>query len=228
MSNVFAHHSTAQPLVGALRQLMQSRKDEEQAKRRFWRRLALGSLIFVVCGVIAAFIYYLHGHEGELSGQSQFANALKEAFEGKPLTIKPTGEVKIAPSEVELAPGQTVSLDKGASAVKSSRPVHQEKPDPAAPDKRRQKAEKDLDQTVYDFVVFKNIPFLNGKIETAWNYVNSNQEAPTSQNCKFRKSIDVGHDEYVLLAVDGYPRVNPKTVDFDVYDALKSCVWFGK
>lgn len=228
MSNVVAHHSIAQPLVGALRQLMQSRNYEEQAKRLFWRRLAIGCLVFIVCCIVAAFIYYLRDHGVEPSRQSQFANALREAFDGRPLSIKPVGEIRLAPSEVELAPGQTVSLDKGAGALKSSRQTPQEKSDPAASEDKQQRAEKDRDQTVYDFVVFKNIPFLNGKIETAWNYVNSNQETPTSQNCKFRKSIDVGHDEYVLLAVDGYPRVNPKTVDFDVYDALKSCVWFSK
>lgn len=229
MSNVLAHQSTSKPLVGALRQLMRARNHQELAKRLFWRRLAIGSLVFLVCVVLACLIYYLRDHGRDASAQEEFAGALAQAFEKKPLTVEAIGKVNLAPSEVSLAPHQMVSLQQDVSnSLAVSPPNSPQKAHPSIPNDKKKSEASSKDQTVYDFVVFKTIPFLNGKIETAWNYVNSNQETPTSQNCKYRKAIEVGHDEYVLLAVDGYPKVNPKTVEFDVYDALKNCVWFDK
>jgi hypothetical protein len=134
------------------------------------------------------------------------------------------------PAEVTLAPGALVELKQNQSNPSAStqlpkRDNSQEKTPQQA---TNNKQSEETDKTVFDFVVFKSIPFGQGNIETAWNYRNSNQETPASQNCKFREKLAVGQDQYVLLAVDGAPKVNPKSVDFDVYDALKNCVWFSK
>ena len=231
MSNIVAYDPGSRPLVGALRHLLRARLDYTATKHLFWKRLAIGGLIFLVCALLAGLVYYFPGITRKSNRDQDLSQALQSAFDKTKFKIETSGELKLAqPAEVNLAPDATVTLkqDENLSSTSSQSPRKDKLQENLNSKKKPDKAVEEADKTVFDFVVFKSIPFGAGNIETAWNYRNSNQETPTSQNCKFRQNLNVGQDQFVLLAIDGAPKVNPKAVDFDVYDALKNCVWFSK
>lgn len=231
MSNIVAYDPGSKPLVSALRQLLRARMDRSTAKQLFWKRVAIGGLLFLICALLAALVYFFPGLIKKSNRDLELSQALQSAFDKTSFKIETSGELHLAqPAEVTLAPGASIELKQNQSAAPASTEFpKRDNPQEKTPQQARNNNQsEEKDKTVFDFVVFKSIPFGQGIIETAWNYRNSNQETPTSQNCKLRQKLAVGQDQYVLLAIDGAPKVNPKSVDFDVYDALKNCVWFSK
>ena len=231
MTNIVAYDPGSRPLVGALRHLLRTRTVHIAARQLFWKRLSIGGLILLICALLASLVYFFPSLIKKSNKAQELSQALQSAFEKTNFKVETTGELHLAqPAEVTLAPGASVALKqnqgKPSASTQLPKSDNQQAKSPQPAKSNKQSEEKD--KTVFDFVVFKSIPFGQGNIETAWNYRNSNQETPTSQNCKYRKSLNVGQDQFVLLAIDGAPKVNPKSVDFDVYDALKNCVWFSK
>jgi hypothetical protein len=79
---------------------------------------------------------------------------------------------------------------------------------------------------VTDYVIFKNVPFGKGRVQTGWHFKDSEQKAPDLQFCHYVEALNASSEAILVLGYDGKfqaPESPPPTLD--VKAAFANCVW---
>ena len=158
------------------------------AKAALWRLAGTGLLgigIGAGVGIAAglAFVGYSYITDSQASA-TKIADAISKAMDR--ITIKAEGTVKLADGgEVELKSGGEVSIRQGGTvridpnstvrldgrvADGASRPTREQMRSAAAPPSST--------NIVTDYVIFKNVAFGKGRVETGWHYNDNEQTNP--------------------------------------------------
>jgi hypothetical protein len=81
---------------------------------------------------------------------------------------------------------------------------------------------------VTNYVIFHEVKFAEGIVQTGWRYQSSEDDAPSFQYCLFRiPGPDATSGVHVwTIAEDRKPNIFDSSPGLDVNAALNNCVWF--
>ena len=177
------------------------------ARAALYRLAGIGILCALTgVGIGAAFYGYSYANDPTFP-TANVANTVAEAL--SKVTLKTEGTVKLDPestigvgSRSEIPTPTAAQLGAGAT------------PDPKA-------------AVVTNFTVFKTTPFGSGVVVTGWNFISSEQKAPSQQYCYYGEEIEGGTRVQIDLGENG--RALPVTkarANVDPTVAFSKCVWF--
>jgi hypothetical protein len=200
----------------------------------FWRFVAIG-LIGLGLGLAIGIGFYGYSFITRNSDNINilgltFAKALAEAQ----LRGTTEGTVRLEPSRLTLATGQTVSLspdswillDRSAKVAVDGELKVQVAPTISAP--RAIARPSGGVPAITNFTVFKRVPFDKGAVMTGWVFLTSAQKLPTEEYCYYTENTDTPGVNVVLDLGENrqpeLPKSTPK--NFDVTAAFENCIWF--
>jgi hypothetical protein len=207
-----------------------------EGKAAFWRLVGLGLLSFGVGAAIGIAFYGYSKIARESSNMESLTSSFSAALSKVQLRGAAEGSVTVAPNEIRLAKGQTISLDSGSrvfldpkATVRVEGDINIPMPSVSTPESTvgRSAAARPI---ITNFTVFKSLPYQKGDVYTGWKFLTSAQRLPTSEYCYYtEKSQTSALEPVMFIGVDGKikpPKQVPK--DFDVNEAFRRCVWFNK
>jgi hypothetical protein len=204
------------------------------AKVGFWRLVGLGILLFGLGAATGLGFYGYSYLSRNLDNRRLLTAALSKALADVRLKARADGVVQLEPRAINLAGGQTISLDsssrilldQGAKVradgeitiegpVISVSPTMMANPKPTLP-------------PIVNFTVFKGIPFNKGTVQTGWIFLTSAQKSPTDQYCYYTEAADTpGRNVMLDIGENGNLEVpKPLPEGFDLAAAFSRCVWF--
>jgi hypothetical protein len=201
-------------------------------KATFWRLVGLGILAFGLGTAIGVGFYgysYVRGDSDNLTLlSSTFSKALSEVQ----IRASAEGIVELEPHEIALAKGQTIAFDNNSrlfldpeARIRADGEIAIQAPSISLPQNTSASSRV---PTITNFTVFKRVPFENGVIMTGWDFLTSNQKAPSSQFCYFSENADTSGLNVVLDIARDRNMETPRTIPkgFNILAAFNRCVWF--
>ena len=128
-----------------------------------------------------------------------------------------SGKVQLEDTALRLD-NPTVRLDTSGATVRLDASSL-----PRAPATQPQSGAK----AVVNYIIFHQVDFADGTVESGWEYRSSEDAAPQRQFCHYRThpNATTGVEQSWTIAEDGKP-VTLTPPGFDVTSALRNCVWF--
>jgi hypothetical protein len=231
-----------QRIASAVRHAVAAERSRNTGQAVFWRCIGVGLICFGLGGATGISFYGYAKLSRDSDNLTSLSKAFAEALAKATLKGSAEGTVRVEPSEIRLAKGQTISVDPSSTlhldpdakvAVDGEIRVQLPAPTPATSEPQAGPRSPNP-PSITNFTVFKHVPFQKGTVMTGWEFLTSKQRMPTSQYCYYTEdSNDPGSDlpglsVVVHLGLD--QRVDaPKSVpkNFDVAAAFARCVWFG-
>jgi hypothetical protein len=202
----------------------------------FWRAVGVGLLAFGVGSAIGLGLYGYSYISRATDKVDAIASAISKAMADVQIRGSAVGSIDIQPHEINLAKGQTVTMDNTATVrldpsakILVDGDVRVQTPTVSVPQTLTPRAKTTV-PTITNFTVFKSVPFEKGVIQTGWVFLTSAQRSPTAQYCYYTESgenpdlalrIDIGQNEQV----EDRKAIPAK---FDAAAAFAKCVWFKR
>jgi len=143
------------------------------------------------------------------------------------MALDPNSEVKLTPGQkVQLREGTVVKLDPNSSV----RVIGELKIPQPSKYQLQPEAKSATDELPFtSYVIFKNVKFGAGMVETGWSYDLTDTTRPQLQHCYYRQAIAEGLAGKITLALNGSPKApSPLAkLPFKFEEALGNCVWFS-
>ncbi|MGY3032725.1 hypothetical protein ACVIIV_001895 [Bradyrhizobium sp. USDA 4354] len=207
-----------------------------RGKSGFWRAIGFG---VIGLGLGAAVGLGFYGYSLVLRKERTLAvlsNSLVKALSEVHMRGTASGEVKLEPNVLSLAPGQALSLDPASrlrldpnAKVQADGEVRVQMPSISVPQAPTAKPKK-ASPAIANFTVFKSVSYEKGSVTTGWKFLTSAQRVPTTQYCYYQEKgdnpdvslrVDIGVDEKIHA-----PKTASKSLD--IAAAFNKCVWFKK
>ena len=204
-------------------------------KAGFWRAVGIGFLGLGIGTATGAGFYGYSFVTRNSSNVNILSAAFVKAMSDVQLRGIASGSVKLKPSEIRLASGQTVSFDADSrlrldpnAKVIANGEIKIQSPTISLPQGASPRSVSR--PPITNFTIFKSVPFDKGNVLTGWNFLTSAQKLPSRQYCYYTEQ---GENSDVSVRLDiatdgslGDSKTFPKT--FDVSAASSKCVWFDK
>lgn len=204
-----------------------------------WHSLGLAALIALGGLGIGAGLYgYAALVDTTSVGEAEkVAGVIARALAQTEFKTQATGEVTVVGGTVALAAGQTVGLDPNARLrVDPSSTVRVAT---AAPRLSAAQLGEDASPVsghpvTTSFTIFKSMAYLDGSVDTGWDFANSAAAAPSSQYCHYRQQgengkalmIDLGNDGRYIANLGAVNGVVAQIAGFDPAVAYARCQWY--
>jgi hypothetical protein len=200
-------------------------------KTAFWRFVGLGLIGFAIGGSIGLGLYGYSAVRSSRTNQTELAAAISKSLAGLELQGSTEGTVTVDPSELMLAPDQTVSLASNSmlaldpnARIRADGEIVVQGPSVSSPASANNRVPE-----ISNFTVFKRMPFQKGTVMTGWKFLTSAQRKPSSQYCYYSASSDETPGRNIALDIATDEHLDPpKTLPegFDLQAAFRMCVWF--
>lgn len=198
----------------------------------FWRFLGIG---FVALGLGTATGFAFYGYSYITRNTISFdalSFEITKRLSGVELKAKAQGVVQIEPSEISLADGQTVALDResrvrldAGASIRTDGDIRIQGPTVSMP--RVSTPSTPQPPMIANFTVFKRVPFDGGHVMTGWVFLTSVQKSPSEQYCYYTGNTETpGLDVVLHLGTDGKFDMTQTSAKFDAAAAFNRCVWF--
>jgi hypothetical protein len=205
-------------------------------KAGFWRLVGLGILMFGIGAATGIGCYGYSKITQQSSSMESLTSSFSAALSKTQLKGVAEGTVSIAPNEIRLASGQTISLDPRSQVfldpkamVRVQGDINIPMPSVSIPQNTVGRSAASF-PIITNFTVFKSLPYQNGDVLTGWKFLTSAQQFPTAQYCYYTEKSETSPLEPVVyIGVDEKltpPKQLPK--GFDISGAFSRCVWFNK
>jgi hypothetical protein len=205
-------------------------------KAGFWRLVGLGILTFGIGAATGIGFYGYSKITQQSSSMESLTSSFSAALSKTQLKGVAEGTVSIAPNEIRLANGQTVSLDARSrvfldpnAMVRVEGDINIPVPSVSIPQNTVGRSGGAI-PIITNFTVFKRLPYQKGDVWTGWQFLTSAQRFPTSEYCYYTEKSETSPLEPVVFIGLDEKLKPPKQVpkDFDINNAFSRCVWFNK
>jgi hypothetical protein len=219
-----------------LAEILQHRVDSETfeiaRKVGFWRFVGLGLVAFGLGAALGAGFYGYSFILRDTVNTDALALTLSKALSEAQLHATAQGTVQVEPHEIAIAKGATVSIDPDSrlqldpqARILANGEVTVQMPSMPAPQNTQPRSSST--PPIFNFTVFKRIPFEKGTVMTGWRFLTSAQKSPTSQYCYYTEDADTpGVSGVIDIATDQKLDQTTPPKDFDMMAAFNDCVWF--
>jgi len=205
-------------------------------KAGFWRLVGLGVLAFGIGAAVGIGFYGYSQVTRNSSSMDILSSAFSKALSEAHLRATAGGTVQIEPRELQLAKGQTISLDSNSrifldpkATVIADGEINVLTPSVSIPQSTTGRPTARI-PAITNFTVFKSVPYEKGDVLTGWKFLTSAQKFPTSQYCYYTEKSDTSPLEPVVYIGVDEKLTRPKQLpnDFDINAAFNRCVWFNR
>jgi hypothetical protein len=205
-------------------------------KTGFWRLIGLGILLFGIGAATGIGFYGYSKISRQSSSMASLTSSFSAALSKAQLKGVAEGTVSVAPNEIRLASGQTISLDPRSQVLLDPKAMVRVQGDINIPIPSVSMPQNTVGRSaanfpiITNFTVFKSLPYENGEVYTGWKFLTSTQQFPTAQYCYYTEKSETSPLEPVVyIGVDEKltpPKQLPKGIDISA--AFSRCVWFNK
>jgi hypothetical protein len=219
-----------------LAEILQHRVDSDNfeiaRKVGFWRFVGFGLVGFGLGAALGAGFYGYSFILRDTVKTDALALTLSKALSEAQLHATAQGTVQVEPHEIAIAKGATVSIDPDSRLQLDSqaRILANGEVTVQIPSMPRAAAPARSSPTrpeIFNFTVFKKVPFDKGVVLTGWKFLTSAQKSPSDQYCYYTENADTpGVGVFIDIATNQRlePTAPPK--NFDMAEAFSRCVWF--
>lgn len=165
----------------------------------------------------------------------QVAAVLVDAFQRSSLKFDVKGSVELSNPELSVSPASVVRLAANQtirispeSDLKVSARLQLSAPRPSEAQLALESKTQDGSKPFTSYVVFKDVPFGKGSVETRWIFDVANQVTPVRQDCYYRESVDKNKDLNVKLGSNGSIDRNSAAdqLKISLTEAFSACTWW--
>lgn len=141
----------------------------------------------------------------------------------------PVAEAQEKPTS-PTSKGPTAEPGKAASGIEASKPPAGsqtfEEPRPSPKQMEQNARPASNAKAVTDYVIFKNVTFGKGIVQTGWHYSDNQQENPDHQFCQYLERMNSTSRALVMLGSNGrFEQPEAPPASLDVSAAFSNCVW---
>lgn len=222
-------------LVGAVENRILAENAYIRGRTAFWRLLGWGCIALGLGAALGLIFYGYSIIVRNTTTAAALTAAISKALAETELHTEASGTVDVSPRQLQLAPGQTVTLDPSSriridplAKITVDGEVKIQLPAIAPQTSSLPKATaKNL--IASNFTVFKSVPFQKGDVVTGWMFLTSAQKEPTRQYCYYSEDSEASELSLRIdIATDEKPEALKASPAFDQATALTKCVWFKR
>jgi hypothetical protein len=219
-----------------LAEILQRRVDSEnfQIARKigFFRCVGFGLVALGLGAALGAGFYGYSFIRRDTINTEVLVSALSKSLSEAKLHVTAQGTVQVEPHEITLAKGATVAIDPDSrlqldpqARILANGEVTVQMPSMPTPQITQPRSNST--PPIFNFTVFKRIPFGKGTVMTGWKFLTSTQKSPTSQYCYYTEDADTpGVSGVIDIATDHKLDRTTPPQGFDMMAAFNDCVWF--
>lgn len=220
----------------------------ESVNRRLSSEAAMSNgkaFLIVCCGILslalalflgAAFLSVAVNYTKDIRKEAdQIAGILVDAFQRAIFKFDVKGAVQISNPELSISPASAVRLAANQtvrispdSDVKVSARLQLNAPRPSQAQLSLESKTQDGSKPFTSYVIFKNVIFGKGSVETQWIFDVSNQVTPVRQDCYYRETVDRNKELSVKLGSNSSIDRNSGAdqLKISLTDAFSACTWW--